>query len=82
MNNGLGVPFIDVSFSGLLWGYEGIYTISRNFCWQNFKLIYCFIFCYEDELPCLKLSVPSGCSEDEDDDGWGDDDDGMEMFFF
>lgn len=22
LNNGLGVPFIDVSFSGLLWGYE------------------------------------------------------------
>ena len=36
-DNGLNAPFIDVSFSGLLWGYK-------------------------DELPCLKLEYPSGCS--------------------
>ena len=29
LNNGLGVPFIDVSFSGLLWGYEGIRFIKN-----------------------------------------------------
>ncbi len=53
-NNGRGTPFINVTFSGLLWGYE-------------------------DELPCLKLDRPQGCSNDEgpfsggDDDGFGDD---------
>ena len=30
LNNGLGVPFIDVSFSGLLWGYEGIRFIKKT----------------------------------------------------
>ena len=48
--NGLGTPFINVTFHGLLWGYD-------------------------DELPCLKLDVPSGCASEDDPFGGGSSDD-------
>lgn len=41
LGNGLATPFINVTFNGLLWGYE-------------------------DELPCLKLDIPSECQKESD----------------
>lgn len=55
--NGLATPFINVSFGGLMWGYN-------------------------DELPCLPLSLPAGCgsggSVGSDGDSFGDADFGDE----
>jgi len=56
---GWGTPFVNVSFDGLLWGYQ-------------------------DELPCLPLDVPKGCSKGNDpfssaDDAFEDADDGWDF---
>ena len=63
LNNGRGTPFINVSFSGLLWGYNDelpCFTKSRpNECGTDEEAL--DIFNDED-------------SDDDSDDDWGDDD--------
>jgi len=56
---GLGTPFINVSFSGLLWGYNDELPCNSHPIPDQ---------CVSDEIGIF------GNNEDESDDGWGDDD--------
>jgi len=72
MAQGRGTPFINVSFSGLLWGYE-----DEMPCMKLYKPEECYAAEAEaaSEAP-VEEDVDDGWGDDDaEDDGWGDDDD-------